>query len=166
MPESVTDRCTKSHEHLFLFSKSAKYYFDHEAMKEPIASLTQQSRRPVKNTNTERGPRDGGNSGLNALAARMLSGEATTRNRRDVWTIATQPYKEAHFATFPVKLVEPCLMAGCPEVLGGATVLDPFCGSGTVGAVAKRFYLNFIGVDLKKEYLQMALRRITAAEPT
>ena len=111
MPESVTDRCTKNHEYVFLLTKSPKYYFDHEAIKEPTAVSNAQ--RTTDHYQTKgRGPRDGGNGGLDALAARMRSGEHTTRNRRSVWQVNTKPFKGAHFAVMPQALVEPCVLAG------------------------------------------------------
>jgi DNA modification methylase len=82
-----------------------------------------------------------------------------TRNKRDVWTVATQPYKEAHFATFPPKLIEPCILAGCPE---NGVVLDPFCGSGTTGVVALRHKRGFIGIELNPDYIALAHKRILA----
>lgn len=128
MPESVKDRCTKSHEHIFLLTKSPKYYFDHEAIKEPAKNRV----------------------------------ESDMRSKRDVWIIPTHPFKDAHFATFPEKLVEPCILAGSPD---GGTVLDPFTGSGTTGVVAKKYGRNFVGVELNPEYRDMAVKRINATEP-
>jgi DNA modification methylase len=161
MPESVTDRCTKSHEYLFLLTKSAKYYYDHEAISEQSVSFShklphsegiknivgQMSKRGVTRT-TE---------GLNLKS----QGEKTKerRNRRSVWTVATKPFKDAHFATFPPQLIEPCILAGCPE---NGTVLDPFFGAGTTGLVAQRHNRRWIGCELNPEYAEMARRRIEA----
>jgi len=114
MPESVTDRCTKAHEYLFLLSKSERYYFDNEAIKEPLGTVGNAQSRGPKDT-PGRGPRDGGNGGLSRMAAKMRAGEVETRNRRSVWTIATKPYKGAHFATFPPALIEPCILAGTSQ---------------------------------------------------
>ena len=129
MPESVRDRPTRSHEYLFLLSKSERYYYDYRAISEPLA----------------------------ASSAKRTSAQLLRRNARSVWFIPTQPYRGAHFATFPEKLVEPCVLAGCPE---GGVVLDPFCGSGTVGVVAARHGRKFVGVELKPDYIRLAQERI------
>lgn len=152
MPESVTDRCTKSHEYIFLLSKSPKYYFDHEAIKEPVAAssiirLTQpnisaqvgSNRVPFKTNGT-----------MKAV------GNTEMRNKRSVWTVTTKPFKGAHFATFPQDLIEPCILAGCPE---GGTVLDPFGGAGTTGLVAKRNNRNAILIELNSEYVEIIKNR-------
>jgi len=112
MPESVKDRCTKAHEYIFLMSKSARYYYDADAIKEAV----------------------------------KING----RNKRSVWTVTTARYKKAHFATFPPKLIEPCILAGCPK---GGTVLDPFAGSGTTGVVALQHFRNFVGIEINEEYV-------------
>lgn len=154
MPESVRDRCTRSHEYIFLLSKKPKYYFDAEAISEPIAKssvmrCTQNlegqkgsERQPGKTNGPMKAvlPRFGGKKygDSETEETRTKSGKvyvlSMRRNKRDVWTISTGGFKGAHFAMFPEKLVEPCILAGCPE---GGTVLDPFTGSGTTGAVAK-----------------------------
>lgn len=176
MPESVKDRCTKSHEYIFLLSKSDKYYFDYEAIKEPAVgfnnippagskgTLTPNSRRHKGNSKTFRG---GGAYTNNQTfdnstdAKRESSGntENTTglRNKRDVWSVSTHGYKEAHFATFPEKLIEPCVLAGCPI---GGMVLDPFLGSGTTAAVAVKNKRNCIGIEINPMYADMAERRL------
>ncbi len=128
-PESVRDRPTRSHEYVFLLSKSDRYYYNHQAIREPC-----------------NGNGDGGGSG-----------DLRTRNRRSVWAINTEPYPEAHFATFPAKLVEPCLLAGSEP---GDLVLDPFFGSGTVGEVCQRLGRRFLGIELKEDYAQIAKRRL------
>lgn len=121
-PESVKDRPTRSHEYVFLFSKSEQYFYDYQAVREPS-------------------PHNG-----------------DLRNRRTVWPINTEPFPEAHFATFPPKLVEPCLLAGSePEDL----ILDPFFGSGTVGEVARRLKRRFVGIELKPEYAEIAVGRLS-----
>jgi len=148
MPESVRDRCTKSHEYLFLMSKSSKYYFDHEAIKEPSAQ-----------PNRKRADKMGGNKyqkGVKHSDGSVFTG-SKTRNRRDVWSITTKPFKGAHFAVFPEDLVEPCILAGSQK---GDIVLDPFLGSGTVGVVARRHERMFIGVELNPEYAEIAKKRI------
>lgn len=154
MPESVTDRPTKAHEYVFLMSKSERYYYDAETISEPskpstIARLSQPTLRQQAGSFRVPGKTNGP----------MKAVGGATRNRRSVWTIASQPFKEAHFATFPEKLVEPCVLAGCPE---GGTVLDPFAGSGTTGCVAEHYGRKFIGIELKPEYCEMAERRIAA----
>jgi DNA modification methylase len=154
MPESVKDRCTKAHEYLFLLSKSEKYYFDSEAMQEPATARPPGNATPHKYTkayeesNTEEHRTK---AGLASIGARE------TRNRRSVWTIATKPYREAHFATFPPALVEPCVIAGCPE---GGTVLDPFMGSGTTAMVALSKGRNAVGVELNEVYVPLILDRV------
>lgn len=148
MPESVTDRCTKAHEYLFLLTKSARYYFDHRAIQEPSVESSCGNKKRV--TAKERGcPAEGTGSGI------PWSG--LTRNKRDVWTIATRPYKEAHFATFPPKLVEPCVLAGSPK---GGVVLDPFAGSGTALVVARGLGRNAVGIELRAEYLELIWKRV------
>jgi DNA modification methylase len=151
MPESVTDRCTKAHEYLFLLSKSPKYYFDHEAIKEPAVTA------PVK--------RDKMGEGYQAdypKGDRFSSGErvwgSTTRNKRSVWTVATKPYKCAHNAVFPPNLIEPCILAGCPV---GGTVLDPFGGSGTTAGVALKHGRNAVLCELNPSYAELVEARIT-----
>jgi DNA modification methylase len=124
MPESVTDRCTKSHEYIFLLSKKSNYFFDHEAIKE-----------------------QGKTENYDGL-----------RNKRDVWTVTTSRYKEAHFATYPPELIEPCILSGSKE---GDTVLDPFSGSGTTGVVALENRRNYIGLELNPDYANLSKHRIT-----
>jgi DNA modification methylase len=150
MPESVRDRCTKAHEYLFLFSKSPKYYFDSEAMKEPAVG--------APSGNKERKQRPGQETlqrGNQAGAVPWAGGEM--RNRRSVWSVATKPFKEAHFATYPPALIEPCILAGAPE---GGTVLDPFFGAGTTGLVAEKHGRKWIGCELNPEYAHIAERRL------
>ena len=158
MPESVQDRCTKAHEYIFLLSKSAHYYFDAAAISEPCGTKG--------NARTFRGggAYTGGQSFQNSASVERESHGNTEnktgrRNKRSVWSIATGQFKAAHYATFPERLVEPCILAGCPE---GGTVLDPFAGSGTTGVVAKRLRRNFVGVEINPDYWQMAMDRIAA----
>jgi DNA modification methylase len=146
MPESVRDRCTKAHEYIFLLSKSPKYYFDHEAIKEPsVYSGRQNSQR--------------GFSGKRSfeLIQQPFRHVTETRNKRSVWTVTTKPFKGAHFATFPQDLIGPCVLAGSPK---GGTVLDPFFGAGTTGVVARKHDRDFIGIELNPEYVEIAKRRI------
>ncbi len=156
MPESVTDRCTKSHEQIFLLSKSEKYFYDHEASKEK--AVTNDTRRPY------------GSNGANMLDARGLDAQGKgrqrevadglTRNRRSVWTVPTRPYKGAHFATFPPALIEPCVLAGSRH---GDLVLDPFMGSGTTAAVALSHGRRAVGCELNKSYIELAHARVAAS---
>ena len=189
MPESVTDRCTKAHEYMFLLTKSARYYYDAEAIKEAAvadhpagntshkgatAYLDGDERHRTKQGLVAYAARNGKNSfrgqgsnrdtegGPAARDGRDMSviGTGATRNKRSVWEIATEPFSEAHFATFPTKLVEPCIRAGCPP---GGTVLDPFSGSGTTGLVAIAERCDYIGIELNPEYVAMSERRLAAA---
>jgi site-specific DNA-methyltransferase (adenine-specific) len=161
MPESVRDRCTKAHEYVFLLSKGPRYFYDNEAMKEPLAKSNAQRTTKHYNTKGRYGAGNGGNGGLDGLAARMRSGDVTTRNRRSVWTVTTKPYKGAHFATYPPDLIEPCIAAGCPP---GGVVLDPFGGAGTTGLVAGRLGRKALLCELNPEYAALAHDRI-AADP-
>jgi site-specific DNA-methyltransferase (adenine-specific) len=153
MPESVTDRCTKAHEYLFLLTKSAKYRFDHHAIQEP--AKWSDDKRAGKGRLTYDGKRQGEQgTGQEAFVAIK-----DMRNRRSVWTVATKPFKGAHFATFPPQLIEPCILAGCPE---NGIVLDPFFGAGTTGLVAQRHNRRWIGCELNPEYAEIARKRIQA----
>lgn len=214
MPESVTDRCTKAHEYLFLLSKSERYYFDQGAILEDCSPNTHArlSQDVQAQIGSERVPgktngnmkavarRGGGNRSHKGVAAYEAgAGEHRTkaglvqfserqrklaeagsgiknnesmdaalaimplkRNRRSVWEVATQPFSEAHFATFPPALIEPCILAGCPP---GGLVLDPFFGAGTTGLVCDRLGRDCIGIDLSPEYVAMAARRIEGDSP-
>ena len=159
MPESVTDRPTRAHEYVFLLTKSAKYFYDADALREPTSESFK--KRFNSGAVAKRNPSPQG------LGASSVSGESCfgspdgKRNKRTVWTIPTQSYRGAHFATFPEKLVEPCILAGCPT---GSVVLDPFCGSGTVGVVALRHRRRFLGVELNPEYVKLAEARIGVVE--
>lgn len=153
MPESVTDRCTKSHEHIFFFSKSKEYYFDNEAIKEPVApsSIARLSQKNLPNQKGSYRVPGKTNGPMKAV------GNKTLRNKRDVWNIVTLPFKGAHFATFPPDLVKPCLLAGCPK---DGVVLDPFGGAGTTGLVAKRLGRKAFLCELNPEYVEIAKKRI------
>jgi DNA modification methylase len=142
MPESVTDRCTKAHEYVFLLSKSARYYFDAEAIKEPANPANYRANASLR----EVAP---GQTRQGKLDARWGEVTCETRNRRSVWTVTTKPYKGAHFATFPPDLIEPCILAGAPV---GGTVLDPFGGSGTTAGVALKHGRNAILCELNPDY--------------
>ena len=153
MPESVKDRCTKSHEYVFLLSKSPKYYFDSEAMKEDgvIPAGTKGAKGSAERQ---------GIPGVNGRPPvdKVYDGK---RNKRDVWYVKTKPFPGAHFAVMPEELVEPCVLAGSPV---GGLVLDPFTGSGTVGVVSLRHERNFVGIELNPEYAEMARERIGTGE--
>lgn len=168
MPESVTDRPTKAHEYLFLLAKSERYYYDAAAIKEPVAESTI-GRGPVdfggskgRNYKPEAGDPNfrGGNEQWGRTFNYVESCKGG-RNRRTVWTVATQPYSGAHFATFPPKLIEPCILAGCPE---GGTVLDPFGGSGTTGRVAIQNRRNAILIELNPEYVGLQKKRTSMVQ--
>ena len=149
MPESVRDRCTKAHEYVFLLSKSARYYFDANAINETAVT------KPHKPGNNKVD-----DSRNDAEQMDKVWGADGTRNRRSVWTVTTKPYKGAHFATYPPALIEPCVLAGSRE---GGVVLDPFNGSGTTGEVAIQNGRRYIGIELNAAYLQLARARIDAA---
>jgi DNA modification methylase len=158
MPESVTDRCTKAHEYIFLLSKSARYFYDAEAIKEPSASSSI-ARLSQPNLESQVGSaRVPGKTNGNMKA---VGGEM--RNPRSVWTVNTQPYKGAHFATFPLNLIRPCILAGCPT---GGTVLDPFGGSGTTGQVAMEEGRKSILCELNPEYVQLMNQRLNGVTPS
>jgi DNA modification methylase len=154
MPESVTDRCTKSHEYVFLLTKNPTYYFYHEAIKEP--AIHANDRRNGKGRHTYTGKR-AENDGLVQQSFVTVN---DTRNKRSVWTVTTKGYKEAHFAVYPPELITPCVLAGSAE---GDTVLDPFSGSGTTGEVALTHGRNYVGVELNPEYAALSEKRITNA---
>lgn len=216
MPESVTDRCTKAHEHLFLLTKAERYYYDQEAILEDTspnthARLSLDVQAQIGSDRANAGNRRTGNmkavarhgggnrshkgetayregagehrtkEGLVKFSAKMrkraeagsgiknndsmdaaLAIMPLKRNKRSVWTVATEPFSEAHFATFPPKLIEPCILAGSPK---GGTVLDPFGGAGTTGLVADRLGRNAILIELSEQYTDMARRRIRGDAP-
>jgi DNA modification methylase len=181
MPESVTDLCTKSHEYIFLLSKSQKYFYDHEAIKTPMvdASLDrlnqnidsqQGSMTPSKGNGamkavgdsrkgySHRGTGDkklAGHSGVFDINGNIIGGGFA--NKKSVWTVTTKPFAEAHFATFPEDLIVDCIKAGCPE---GGVVLDPFMGAGTTAVVSRKLSRNFIGLELNADYVIMANKRL------
>lgn len=185
MPESVTDRCTKAHEYIFLMSKSQRYYYDQEAIKQPIAEasierLSQDvesqegsSRVPGKSNGNMKavGQYVGGKKHKNLLdnglsnhsfhKTRANGNEWENKdgkaNKRSVWTVTTKPFKQAHFATFPEDLIVDCIKAGCPE---GGTVLDPFGGAGTTAVVARKLNRNYLLYELNPEYIKIAEKRI------
>lgn len=174
MPESVTDRCTKAHEYIFLLSKSAKYYYDAEAIKEPAQEWSGQAATfartgpvsehilPGQSAAVHRPDRNDKQSGHGRRYAGFnerwgAAPQSSLRNKRSVWTVATEPYPEAHFATYPTKLIEPCILAGSRP---GDTVLDPFNGSGTTGFVSLKHGRHYVGIDLNEEYLNLSNKRL------
>jgi len=181
MPESVKDRCTKAHEYLFLLSKRDRYYFDAEAIADPVQpdSVARYGRgrsnshkwadggtiaktfvHMKRSGNKARKQRPDSPDSHNGAQAGSVPWEGSTRNKRSVWTIATKPFPEAHFATFPPKLIEPCILAGTRK---GDIVFDPFMGSGTTAAVAIEHGRAFIGNELNPDYIEISERRIAEA---
>ena len=144
MPESVKDRCTKAHEYIFLFSKNKSYYFDNEAIKEPC-----------KYPNDNRGSRGDARRGtkMNSMSGK----NGLKKNKRSVWTVSTKPYKKAHFATYPIDLIEPCVLASCPPQ---RYILDPFAGAGTTGLVAKMHNRHSVMIELNPDYKELIEERI------
>ena len=162
MPESVQDRCTKAHEYIFLMSKSQKYYYDRMAIAEPAAYAEEHARKKTSwgNKKADAGVKANiekyqviGEENKTTLAGGMA-------NKRSVWTVNTKPYKCSHFATYPPKLIEPCMLAGCPK---GGVVLDPFMGSGTTAFVALLNDRQYLGCELNPEYEELQQRRIKDA---
>lgn len=154
LPESVRDRPIKSHEYFFLLSKSKKYFYDYQAIREPAKTKPHKSgwkKQPLTpaGLSSNRDPKH---------ADRVLATDGK-RNKRDVWSVPVKPYKGAHFATFPPKLIEPAVLAGCPI---GGTILDPFSGAGTTGLVALANGRNYLGIELNPEYNDLARARLAA----
>lgn len=172
MPEAVKDRPTKSHEYIFLLSKSRYYYYDHESIREGSLTKDISSRRGSKGVlgNQNKGNRktmseeaclNNDMHNLKELVADSTSHELSKdnkRNKRTVWHLATSHEKAAHFATFPEKLIEPCILAGCKE---GGVVLDPFIGSGTVAKKAIELRREYIGIELNPEYIDLINEKIS-----
>jgi len=169
MPESVTDRCTKAQEYIFLLSKSERYYFDADAIREAQTSHDKRAGHNSsafvdKSPNRRKGIRssDPERFGLTRGKTNESCTHEGGRNKRSVWTVATHPYKEAHFATFPPDLIRPCVLAGCPS---GGIVLDPFGGSGTTGQVAREEGREFILIELQEKYIPLIKKRVGMAQP-
>ena len=152
MPESVTDRCTKAHEYLFLLTKNERYYWDAEAMREPVTA--DMARRAAAGHTRGQVKVDASRNDAATVRPTLIKGE--DRNRRSVWTVPTQPYSGAHFATFPPALIEPCILAGSRP---GDTVLDCFFGSGTTGEVAGNLGRNWIGCEINDQYAPLQQAR-------
>jgi len=171
MPESVRDRCTKAHEYVFLLTKSERYYYDCDALREPhtqaikdgVTKEMMETEWEAKRDSKGKVQSDKSgktNQGGTVNRNKNYYGNINGRNRRSVWTVTTKPYSGAHFAVMPADLVEPCIKAGCPE---GGTVLDPFAGSGTTLAVAAELGRNAVGCELNPDYIELAERRILDA---
>jgi len=156
MPESVTDRCTKAHEYLFLLAKSERYYYDADAIKEPVTD--DMARRAAAGHTRGQWKVDQSRNDAATVRPKQIVGE--TRNRRSVWTVPTVPYSGAHFATFPPALIEPCILAGSRT---GDVVLDPFFGSGTTGQVAQALGRQWVGCELNPEYAPLQRARTAQA---
>jgi DNA modification methylase len=156
MPESVTDRCTKSHEYIFMLTKQPKYYYDHEAVKEDAVGKPHAPGNKNRTQPQDKGARDP------ALEPDRVWAADGKRNKRSVWTVTTKAYKGAHFATYPKDLIQPCVLAGCPV---GGTVFDPFTGSGTTAVVALTHGRHYIGTELNPEYVKLAEDRIKEEVP-
>lgn len=187
MPESVRDRCTKAHEYIFMLSKSPRYFYDADAIKNPPSEALLQQIRDGYDGSDMKDYEAAGAQSASGTKARIIEGarkrlrglpprhsqyESSDQsgldlirrgigsNKRSVWTVSTKPFKGAHFATFPPDLIEPCILAGCPS---DGVVMDPFTGSGTTGLVAAKHGRRFIGIELNPEYFDMAADRIEAA---
>lgn len=187
LPESVTDRLTKSHEHIFLMAKSSRYYFDHEAIQEPAVSydgrkdiymhgspkyimpVMPQGKRQHLATNEHQRWRfknlqDDGQT-PNTMHLRRADGlpdkQYPVRNKRDVWHVNTKPEKDSHFAVYPEELIRPCVLAGCPK---DGIVLDPFMGSGTTARVARKYGRNFVGFELNPDYIKIIEKKIVVSQ--
>jgi DNA modification methylase len=155
MPESVTDRCTKSHEYIFLLAKSQIYYFDNEAIREPYT-------QPINRYGGQKLKANGKSewdkgTGQQTYRERDMRPDDKGRNKRSVWTVITKPFKEAHFATFPEDLIEPMIKAGTSK---GGCVLDIFMGAGTTAVVSKKLGRHYIGIELNPKYVEIAEKRI------
>ena len=151
MPESVKDRCTKSHEYLFILSKNKNYYYDHESIKEKAVGERWGGNNPINMDNTK----DTNNTFSGLTRPRKMVYDK--RNKRSVWKITNRPYKGAHFATFPPDLVKPCILAGSRK---DDVILDPFMGSGTTALVAKELGRYYLGCELHENYGNLIQQRL------
>lgn len=153
MPESVQDRCTKAHEYIFLLSKSSKYYYDIESIKEPV-------KQDWGTRNRSDGKYHNKGTGLQPHSGLEKSYEFA--NKRSVWSVNTKSYEGAHFATYPPELIRPCILAGCPK---GGVVIDPFGGSGTTAAVANEEGRDAVLCELNPEYISLINKRLSEVQP-
>lgn len=159
LPESARDRPTKTYEHIFLLAKSRQYYYDYRAIQEPIKEESKARYKRGRSANSKYV----GQQGITQVREDFSDFDQQYRRKRDVWEVSTNTYKmDEHFAMFPERLIEPCILAG--SMVGGI-VLDPFFGSGTTGAVAKRLGREFVGIDLNARYLEKAKERIDKVIP-
>ena len=160
MPESVKDRCTKNHEYIFLLTKSADYFFDNEAIKEATVTKADKNKSSFKYADDEEWAAGDPNRTSKAKGiAEARTKDYAKRNKRSVWWVGPKPFPEAHFAVFPIELIEPCILAGCPV---GGTVFDPFGGSGTTGITAIKHGRNAILTELSEDYVEIARKRIAS----
>lgn len=157
MPESVNDRCTKSHEYIFLLSKKERYFYDREAIREPIKPTTDGKSSVRRSGNSRTRSKEHWGVPHEPVSVIVKYDDIKGANKRSVWTVPTKPFKGAHFATFPPDLIQPCILAGCPV---GGTVLDPFGGAGTTALVSERNVRNSIMCEINSEYAQLAFDRI------
>lgn len=157
MPSSVSDRPTTSHEYMFLLAKSERYFYDADAIKEPAKEPAGPGN--IRPTRGVPGERNGTNANLRGSLHKI--GPRLERNRRSVWTVTTSPFKGAHFATYPPKLIRPCILAGSRP---GDTVLDPFNGAGTTGLVAMQLRRAYVGIDVNADYLAMTRERLAEVQ--
>lgn len=162
LPEAVKDRPAKCYEHIFLLTKSPRYYFDYEAIQEPIKAVTEARYTRGRSGKAKYSNAPIGQS-IDANTEAITDEKRKMRRCKDVWEVSTNSYRmDEHFAMFPERLIEPCILAGSRE---GGLVLDPFFGSGTTGAVAKRLGREYIGIDLNPRYLEKAEMRIAQVIP-
>jgi DNA modification methylase len=154
IPESITDRCTKSHEYIFLLSKSANYFYNHNSIKEPAVTTPKARNKHSENYQADYAKGNRFSPGL------RVYGKDNLRNKRDVWTVSTKANTYIHFATFPEELITPCILAGSRE---GGIILDPFMGSGTTAVVAIKNFRKYIGCEINPEYIKIADKRIKNA---
>jgi site-specific DNA-methyltransferase (adenine-specific) len=158
MPESVQDRPTKAHEQIFLLSKSERYFYDADAIREPVTGNAHARGNGVNPKCALPGSGIKQNSSFSGAVNELVY----ERNKRSVWTVATQPTPEAHFATYPIALIEPCILAGCPA---GGVVLDPFAGAGTTSLAALKHGRDFLGIELNADYIAIAEKRLQERMP-
>lgn len=163
MPESVRDRCTKAHEYIFLLSKSQRYYYDNDSIRQPLAEATLQRDKSPRGRSQNGGGSAESLTGYDYAREGLGNMQSNPRgaNKRSVWTVATRPYKGAHFATFPLSLIEPCILAGSRT---GDIVLDPFMGSGTTAQVSIQNGRQYLGCELNPEYKALQDQRIEQAQ--
>lgn len=159
MPESVRDRCTKAHEYIFLLSKLDRYYYDSDAIRTPLKEGADHDRMVVAHASAENGRAYTSKTSGTDGDVHMMRSNPKGANRRSVWSVATRPYKGAHFATFPPALIEPCILAGSRP---GDIVLDPFMGSGTTAQVALQNGRQYLGCELNEDYAELQQQRISS----